>query len=229
MTSSQSKAFLTDSGNFVVPAQQLARDPCAAAINSSTHCTAGGGDSCMRCLAAAWKDASPSSPLAQECSDPSKPWPFDNKIAEAVCGVGFSFFDWTATPVAEYCIRRVATDARGGGGGGRGAAGFAEYTSCNAPEASVVHNDPANPVCICACYADRMIGEQPVNTITPHCGKVNASSFVYPQCNCSADSVLMPPDSPSLSVMGALEVQCPCVEIRQKEPPSYRNKSARGR
>eukprot|EP00729_Bicosta_minor_P001719 gene1719-32604_t len=209
-------AFLTDSGNFVVPWQQLQSDPCAAAINSSTSCKAGGKDSCMACLSLAWLDAKPSHPFKQACSDPGKPWPFDNKIAEAFCGMGFSFFDWTATPVTEYCIQRVATNV-----------GFAEYLSCNAPEASVVHNNPDDPVCICACYADRMIGEQTVNAITPHCGRVNSSSFVYPQCNCSKGSVLMPPDSPSISVMGALEVQCPYFYYVIPEP-SYSLKTPCG-
>jgi hypothetical protein len=40
---------------------------------------------------------------------------------------------------------------------GWGVPGYATYVSCNAPEAGGLnsHNDP---VCICACYADRLIG-----------------------------------------------------------------------
>lgn len=83
-------AFLTDSSNFGVPANILATDPCARALNS-TGCLPGGGDSCLSCVHAAWER---SGHLRQQCSDPAVPWPRDNKVVEAWCNTSFAFFDW---------------------------------------------------------------------------------------------------------------------------------------
>lgn len=44
-------------------------------------------------------------------------------------------------------------------GQGWGVPGYATYVSCNAPEAGRL-NSHADPVCICACYADRLIAMQ---------------------------------------------------------------------
>lgn len=203
-------AFLTDSGNFVMPWQQMTVDRCAAAMNQ-TRCVAGGGQPCMDCLAAAW--ANSSGVLRRQCSDPGAPWPLDNKVAEAFCGVGFSFFDWAATPVTKYCVRRqLAPGPRSSGPvASRLSAlpGTVHYMSCNAPEAAVVHNRPTDPVCICACYADRIIAQQSPGNITAHCGVIDPDNFKYPACNCSKGSVLMPHGSESLKWTGAMQVQCP--------------------
>lgn len=185
-------AFLTDSGNFVMPISQLRKDKCAKALNLTT-CGSKRGKACMSCLHAAWEL---SELIRSECSDPTASWPKDNKVANAFCKNGFGFFDWTKTPISRYCVARRKRN-------------FAEYMSCNAPEADIVNNQHSNPVCICACYADRIIGQQSPNTIEMHCGKTNISTFIYPQCNCSRDSVLMPNNSESRTWIGSMEVKCP--------------------
>ena len=84
-------AFLTDSGNFVVPPAQLAADPCARALNHTTcrpkplpggaaSAGTGGGGSptetaaadCMSCVAAVWeRGKGPAADAVRaQCSDP---------------------------------------------------------------------------------------------------------------------------------------------------------------
>ena len=63
----------------------------------------------MACITSLWEHGE--GPVADQaraqCSDPGLPFPGDNKAAEAYCGVDFSFFDWTNTPITEYCVRRL--------------------------------------------------------------------------------------------------------------------------
>eukprot|EP00038_Savillea_parva_P013195 m.209471 g.209471 ORF g.209471 m.209471 type:complete len:623 (+) comp24609_c0_seq1:116-1984(+) len=204
-------AFLTDSSNFPVPWQIMATDPCAAALNA-TQCQPGGGTSCTKCVHNVWEV---SASLREHCSDPEVPWPFDNNIVEAWCGTAFQFFDWEATPVTRYCVARRPGPETSQAYSTTGLSnhippGYAEYASCNAPEASVVHNSPTNPVCICTCYADRVIGMQAPSEVWPHCGPPQTlAGFRYPQCNCTSDSVRLPEDSPSFTWMGALPIFCP--------------------
>ena len=161
-------AFLSDSGNFKSP---LASDACAKALNQ-THCTPG-SKSCLDCAAAVW--ATGTGPAANgvraQCSDPGRAWPLDNKVAESWCGDEFSFFDWTATPVSEYCVERLPAPSTAVPPADHGGVeGYTRYLSCNAPEAAVVHNDKRDPICICECYADRMIAFQNRSVVEQHCG-----------------------------------------------------------
>lgn len=140
--------FLSDSGNFVLSKAQLAADPCAQALTKYTTCQpqAAGGSGrlrrpsqaadwrssrCLACVAAAWAR---SSAVRAQCSDPARPFPIDNKVAEDWCHHGFSFFDWRATPVSEYCVARTAAPPPA-------ASGYADYLSCNAPEAGLPPNN----------------------------------------------------------------------------------------
>ena len=73
------------------------------------------------------------------------------------------------------------------------AAGWAPYVSCNAPEAKP-RNTPEDPICICMCYADRLIALQPKGTIERHCGPPvwHNGTQEYLQCKCAPDD-----DSPA--------------------------------
>ena len=96
------RTYNSDSGNFKLTPQQIAEDPCAQALNR-THCLPGSG-SCMACAGAVWANGTGKAAEAvrAQCSNPALPFPTDNKAAENWCGDGFSFFDWTETPVTEY-------------------------------------------------------------------------------------------------------------------------------
>lgn len=200
-------SFLTDSGNFVLPPSELAHDPCARALaRLPCRSVPAAPAACETCVAAYWDAANTSAAkgVRQQCSNPAQPWPVDNKVVEAFCGSSFSFFDWTSTPITRYCVetrRRAPTVTNRSA---ETVAGYAPYVSCNAPEAHVVHNDPADPVCICACYADRLIGMQPRAVIEGHCGAVDPAHLRYPQCNCTPGSVWPPEDSLSSLYIGAL-------------------------
>jgi len=92
------------------------------------------------------------------------------------------FFQMTKSPITEYCVERLA--AAGGSGG---EAGFADYVSCNGPEADP-RNDPADPICICNVFPDRMIGLQPSSEMDSACGAVqwaSDGSHSSPPCNCT--------------------------------------------
>ena len=71
----------------------------------------------------------------------------------------------------------------------------------------------AGPCCVTARVASRtcvfgcrLIAQQTEQIITPHCGQAGNS---YPQCNCSRNSILMPPSAPSLRYIGRQPVMCP--------------------
>ena len=55
-------------------------------------------------------------------------------------------------------------------------------------------------------FGCRLIAQQTQQTITPHCGQAGNS---YPQCNCSRNSILMPPSAPSLQYIGRQPIMCP--------------------
>lgn len=95
-------AFLSDSGNYKLTPQQIANDSCAQALNR-THCRPGSAD-CMACAGSVWVNGTDqvADAVRKQCSNPSLPFPTDNKAAENWCGDGFSFFDWSLTPVTEY-------------------------------------------------------------------------------------------------------------------------------
>ena len=68
-------------------------------------------------------------------------------MAESWCGSAFSFFDWTATPLSEFCVERLPAPATAAPPAEHGGVeGYTRYLSCNAPEAAVVHNDKRDPV-----------------------------------------------------------------------------------
>lgn len=218
-------AFLSDSGNFVVPPDQLKRDPCAQALRRSS-CHGKGGSDCMGCVTRLWENGTGAvaGRVRAQCSDPGLSFPWDNKVAEAFCGAGFGFFDWANTPVTEYCVRRMETPrtvpvvpARHLPGWD--VAGFAPYVSCNAPEAGAL-NSHDNPVCICACYADRLIAMQPKGQLEAFCGaQADSKHPTYHACNCTATGgVRVPNGSSSLTFVGAMEVQCPYFFYSQPVP-----------
>eukprot|EP01043_Picozoa_sp_COSAG02_P050808 COSAG02_NODE_5270_length_4483_cov_1.764142_2_plen_427_part_00 len=95
-------AFLSDSGNYKLTPEQIAKDPCAQALNR-THCRSG-SSSCMECTGSVWGNGTGAvaDDVRKQCSNPALPFPTDNKAAENWCGDGFSFFDWSLTPVTEY-------------------------------------------------------------------------------------------------------------------------------
>ena len=169
-------AFLGDSGNFVLTPEQIAADPCAQALNQ-TACRP--GKACMSCAGQVWANGTGASAEAvrAQCSNPALPFPTDNKAIENFCGDGFSFFDWQATPITEYCVERLEQDTHAAPAGW-GVDGYAGYVSCNAPEAGSL-NSHADPVCICACYADRLIAMQPRAALEAHCG---GNDPAHPKC-----------------------------------------------
>ena len=87
---------------------------------------------------------------------------------------------------------------------------YAEYVSCNAPEAGAL-NTHADPVCICACYADRLIAMQPKPQINHYCGaQKDPAHPTYHECNCTATGGVHELNgSNSLRYVGAMQVQCP--------------------
>ena len=81
-------------------------------------------------------------------------------------------------------------------------------------------SSPVTPIGRCRCtlrhcsggsasapvFGCRLIAQQTAQTITPHCGQAGNS---YPQCNCSRNSILMPPSAPSLQYIGRQPIMCP--------------------
>ena len=175
----------------------------------------------MSCITTVWEHGAGAAADAvrAQCSNPGLPFPGDNKAAEAFCGVGFSFFDWSNTPITEYCVRREeapkprttrTTTPQAKAQPGWNVAGFAPYVSCNAPEAGAL-NSHSNPVCICACYADRLIAMQPKAELEHHCGAQNEPAHpTYHDCNCTVNGGVREPNaSASHTFVGAMAVQCP--------------------
>lgn len=95
------------------------------------------------------------------------------------------FFKLETWPITEYCVefqqppKSSSTSLN---------EGFADYASCNGPEAKP-RNNPADPVCICDVYADRLIALQSVERMTQDCGNVSwypDGSHSDPTCYCKA-------------------------------------------
>lgn len=81
-------------------------------------------------------------------------------------------------------------------------------------------NKHARPICICPCYADRLIAMQPKALIEKHCGaQQNTSAPEYLDCHCATNhSVLVRNNSESLRFVGAMQVQ-----VGPQQPPTRPN------
>lgn len=152
------------------------------------------------------------------------------QVVEAFCNDGFSFFSCTPqferaivcvwkltcpragdnTPITRYCIKRRPAPAANVPQPGWQIPGYAPYVSCNAPEAGSL-NTHANPVCICACYADRLIAMQPKKALEKSCGaQKNPAHPTYHNCNCTSTGGVQEPNaSLSRRFVGAMQVRCP--------------------
>ena len=87
------------------------------------------------------------------------------------------FFQLARSPVTRYCVEHLDPTPRG----------FAPYVSCNGPEADP-RNSPADPICICDVWADRMIALQPRSEFLAACGPVTwrpDGTHTNPDCNCT--------------------------------------------
>eukprot|EP01052_Picozoa_sp_SAG31_P011360 SAG31_NODE_641_length_13313_cov_5.365219_2_plen_522_part_00 len=202
-------AFLTDSGNFVLSKSQIAADPCAQVLAKYSGCKPH-TDGCMQCAARAWANSSQTA-IRAHCSNPAQPFPIDNKAAEDWCGNGFTFFDWKVSPVAEYCVARIPSPTSADSPPDVTPPTYADYLSCDAPEAGSL-NSHADPICICPCYADRLIAMQPKPLVEAHCGiEHNHTAPHYKDCHCGANSssVLVAANDSSLRYVGAMPVFCP--------------------
>ena len=85
-----------------------------------------------------------------------------------------------SSPVTRYCIEHDEPSTTPLGG-------WAEYTSCNGPEAAP-RNHPADPLCICFVYADRLIALQNASVVEAHCDApvwAGDGSHSDPPSNCS--------------------------------------------
>eukprot|EP00038_Savillea_parva_P028707 m.66612 g.66612 ORF g.66612 m.66612 type:complete len:300 (+) comp8371_c0_seq2:191-1090(+) len=119
------------------------------------------------------------------------------------------FFQMSKSPVAVYCVQRLpAPNAPSDNDG------FADYVSCNGPEANP-RNQPADPICICNVFPDRMIGLENATEMNAACGKVQwASDGTHdsPPCNCTgADGVRSKWSTPNASdyYVGAMPTWLP--------------------
>lgn len=105
------------------------------------------------------------------------------------------FFQMAKSPVTAYCVDRTPVPSGTN-------EGFAEYVSCNGPEADP-RNDPANPICICDVFPDRMIALQSSSEMTAACGEVQWAkdgSHSSPPCNCTgANGVSSKWSTPNIS------------------------------
>jgi hypothetical protein len=91
------------------------------------------------------------------------------------------FFQLAKSPVTRYCVEHEDTSSTG----------FAPYISCNGPEAKP-RNDPADPICICDVYADRMIALQSKTEMDGACGPGvmhSDGTHTNPDCNCTGVGV----------------------------------------
>jgi hypothetical protein len=98
----------------------------------------------------------------------------DGQVAFLSSGAPDGVPEFSQLPITEYCVEHLDRP-------------FAEYISCNGPEASP-RNTPSDPICICNVYADRMIGLQNVSTMDAACGptveRADGTHAANP-CNCS--------------------------------------------
>eukprot|EP00301_Raphidiophrys_heterophryoidea_P027803 c9830_g1_i1.p1 GENE.c9830_g1_i1~~c9830_g1_i1.p1 ORF type:complete len:409 (+),score=95.35 c9830_g1_i1:42-1268(+) len=95
--------------------------------------------------------------------------------------LGDNDFIALTSPITEYCIQHVDPDSVGG---------WADYTSCNGPEADP-YNKPQDPMCICDVYADRLIANQNIEEFTLHCANTTWTNDTHddPPCFCTRGNV----------------------------------------
>ena len=71
-------------------------------------------------------------------------------------------------------------------------------------------NSHADPVCICACYADRLIAMQPKSDLELHCGANDPLQPKYNDCNCTVGGgVREPAGSDSIRYVSGLSPSLP--------------------
>lgn len=163
-------AFLSGSGNYVpVPAKPgsgaffqvpsiPASDPCMSELNQS--CTFLGGDSCYTCASKLIGTAGSAANASCYNSQSRGRW-WGAHIPRLFCNKSSGIFDFGRSPIVEYCVE-VAKVAAKLAPGMRYPNGV-PYTSCNAPEGEPFGSTPREPLCISACYADRVIAHQVKN------------------------------------------------------------------
>ena len=110
----------------------------------------------------------------------------------------------SSPPVTKYCVEHVLQSEAGTGPSPQivdsvlPSDAFAEYISCNGPEAEP-RTHPEDPVCICEAYADRLIGLEPASVIDAACGipsvDPRTGQHDAPDCNCSGSKWNLPPNS----------------------------------
>jgi hypothetical protein len=150
------------------------------------------------------------------------------------CGVGWPSFSMLQSPITEYCVESLpvppsarlklrrsdalmdglsvahtAEDGNVEGGLVEGGlveddGSWAEYVSCDAPEAGAI-NRPSNPVCICWVAWDRVaVSNQPAPAFNKACG-----SSLRDQCNCTHNSINVSNSSTSAHYVGKSAVYLP--------------------
>lgn len=206
-------------GFFTAPAFPR-DDPCMSSLNASCVGLEGflQGDACMACAKRVIGDPASTAYIHCTLNTSQGRW-WGDVVPRTFCGaVKDALFDFQRTPITRYCVRyrqsaswlaaqeqyRRPDQAQNLGLPDQND-GFARYLSCNAPEADRYGNSHERPLCICACFADRVIAKAPVNSIKAECGG-GAPYFTpdYPQCNCTSTSLSALPDrsEPALRFVG---------------------------
>ena len=71
------------------------------------------------------------------------------------------FFNFTRTAVSRYCVEYLPKTVADPHSDPANSPAFAAYVSCNGPEGREWGNTPADPICICDVWSDRMIAHEP--------------------------------------------------------------------
>lgn len=164
--------------------------------------------------------------LPEVCTTPSVPATVTTALLQKIfctrssdgSGVSWPNFAGSGSPIARYCVERAMVP--GGGAAGRG---FAQYASCNAPEAGG-RNSPDKPLCICWCAFDRIaVSHEPTKAAIRECGRAVAAGQT-PACNCTRPgsangSILIPASSATASYVGASRVMQPYIYYRNASAP----------
>ena len=85
------------------------------------------------------------------------------------------FNKFNEVPISRYCVEHSSTP-------------FADYVSCNGPEGAP-RNIPSDPICICECYADRLISLQNATEMNATCDQpifYSNNTHSNPTCRCGA-------------------------------------------
>ena len=99
------------------------------------------------------------------------------------CGEGWPSFSMFSTPMAEYCVENQAAPVPATP---THAAGWAEYVSCDAPEAGE-SNHPTDPVCVCWVSWDRaVVSHEPAHVYAKYCN-VTSSGHHHGAHPCTCD------------------------------------------